>query len=124
MADTEQHDSSNATRTGTDPGATPGWRLLFARAGGLRAGWRLILFAVFFYLAFQLFASAAYALHLPMLTSRTVLSPTAMIVQEAVSILATFVAAFAMALMEGRSVSAYGLPLRGAFGGRFWMGCV
>ncbi len=106
------------------PDAPSGWRLIFLRAGGLRAGWRLILFAVFFAVAFRLLMPAAVALRLPLPTSNRVITPATVITQELLFISATFIAVLLMAWIEGRSFSDYGLPLRGAFGGRFWKGSV
>ena len=106
------------------PDAPSGWRLIFLRAGGLRAGWRLILFAVFFAVAFGLLMPAAVALRLPLPTSNRVITPATVITQELLFISATFIAVLLMAWIEGRSFSDYGLPLRGAFGGRFWKGSV
>ena len=121
MESSEQHDSDNATAP-DQPGPPSGWRLLFLRADGVRAGWRLILFGLFFFVALQLLLLAALALRLPVPTSHTVLTPATGITQEGVSILATFAAVLLMARIERRSVFDYGLPLRGAFGGRFWTG--
>ena len=121
MESPEQHDSGGAPAAG-QPGSPSGSRLLFLRAGGLRAGWRLILFALFFLVALQLLALAAIGLRLPVPTSHTVITPATAITQEGVSIVATLVALLLMARIEGRSVFDYGLPLRGAFGSRFWTG--
>jgi membrane protease YdiL (CAAX protease family) len=124
MENLEQHDGRKVAAAGGDRGSPTGWRLIFLRAEGLRAGWRLILFAVFFFILISILVTAASLLRLPLPTSRSVVSPASMIMQEILTILATFGAAFAMARIEGRSVSEYGLPLRGAFGGRFWKGAV
>jgi membrane protease YdiL (CAAX protease family) len=43
---------------------------------------------------------------------------------EAFSFMVVFGAALIMAQIEGRSSGVYGLPLRGAFGKRFWQGCL
>jgi hypothetical protein len=94
------------------------------RAGGLRAGWRLILFALFFFVALQLLGLAALALHLPVPTSHTVLTPATGITMEGVTILAAFAAAMLMAGIESRSFSDYGLPWRAAFRSRFWQGTI
>jgi len=88
----------------------------------MRAGWRLLLFAIFFFVAINLVGLAAVALRLPLPASRSVITPQTVITQELVSILATFAAVLAMARIERRSFFSYGLPWRGAFGGRFWKG--
>jgi hypothetical protein len=123
MESPEQHDSGSAPAAG-QPGPPSRWRLLFLRAGGLRASWRLLLFVLFFLVASQLLALAATVLRLPMPTSRTVLTAAMGITMEGVTILAAFAAALLMAWIERRSFSDYGLPWRAAFRGRFWQGTI
>jgi hypothetical protein len=123
MENLEQHDSRDEATT-SHPGSPRGWRLIFQRTDGLRSGWRLCLFAIFFFVALQLLVFAAIRLRLPMPTSRSVLAPAPVITADVVSILATFAAALLMAWIERRSFSDYGLPLRAAFRGRFWQGSI
>jgi uncharacterized protein len=124
MENPEQRENSDLTIATGDPAhASPsGWRSMFLRASGMRAGWRLLLFAIFFFVAINIFVLAAVALRLPLPNSRTVITPVTVITQELLSILATFAAVFVMARIERRSFFDYGLPWRGAFGGRFWKG--
>jgi len=122
MESPELQDAGAVTAAGGDSALPTGWRAIFLRASGLRAGWRLLLFAIFFFVALDIFGLAAIALRLPLPNSRTVITPATAITQETVSILATFAALLLMARIERRSVFDYGLPWRGAFGGRFWMG--
>ena len=87
----------------------------------LRAGWRLfiyILFFGFFAMAGTLLAAAP---HFPHVT-RTEMTATALLVQEAIGMIAALVAAAIMRLLEGRIFGVYGLPGPAAFGARFWQG--
>lgn len=92
---------------------------IFLRDGGLRAGWRLLIYAVFV-------AALGFGggLVLPQFVrpSRGVFSPGYLLAQEAFSFIVIFSAAAIMAQIERRSASVYGLPLRGAFGKLFWQG--
>lgn len=50
------------------------------------------------------------------------LSPQPLLIQELLLIAGALAAAQIMALLEGRSVGAYGIPWRGAFRAHFWQG--
>jgi membrane protease YdiL (CAAX protease family) len=107
------------------PAPTPtGWRSIFLRADGLRAGWRLaIFFLIFFPLVIMAFL-AAKAVRAPFPTSTIVVTPATVLTQEIVTLLATLGATIAMSLIERRPFGSYGLPLRQAFGGEFWRGAL
>ncbi len=49
-------------------------------------------------------------------------SPQALLVQELISFAVVIGAALFMSRLEGRRLGDYGLPLRGLFGGKFWLG--
>jgi membrane protease YdiL (CAAX protease family) len=89
----------------------------------LRAGWRLAIC----FLLFIGFAAAeaflALTLHLP-LASRTDITASGLLVQEAILMYAALAAAAILGLLEGRPFGIYGLPGKGAFGTRFWQGIV
>jgi len=96
---------------------------IFLGPNGIRAGWRAALYAAFFILielvlqsliALDPFAGVADLLH----------SPEALLVRELVLIAGALGAAQIMALIEGRTVGAYGIPWSGAFRARFWQGAV
>ncbi len=94
---------------------------IFVGPGGLRAGWRLLAFVsmalvlgrIFFRLlsAFSLAGSAS-------------LMPARWLVQQVALVGAVLVPARILAGLEGRSLADYGLPLREAFGSRFWQGAL
>ncbi len=89
----------------------------------MRAGWRLLVYLLFF----AIFAAAqfflAIALHFPQVVHGGITAPS-MIVQEGMGTIAALAAAAIMALLEGRKFGAYGLPGATAFGARFWQGVV
>ena len=94
---------------------------IFLHDGGLRAGWRLLIYAVF---VAALGFSGGLVLRQFVRPSRGVFSPGYLLIQEAFSFVAIFAAAVIMAQIERRCAGVYGLPLRGAFGKSFWQGCL
>jgi len=89
--------------------------------GGLRAGWRLLIYAA---LVAALFFCGSLVLRQFVRPSGGVFSPGHLLIQEAFSFVAIFAAALIMAKLERRSAGVYGLPWRGAFGKLFWHGCL
>ena len=94
---------------------------VFLGPSGVRAGWRAALYVAIFILielvlqsliAFGRFLAVAASLH----------TPEVLLIQELVMIAGALGAAQAMALIEGRTVEAYGIPWSGAFSARFWQG--
>jgi uncharacterized protein len=93
---------------------------LFWNKTGLRAGWRLLIYLALF-LVFTTFSNHFLRLLVHLTLGLT--SPEFQLLGELAAFLAAFLAACAMSRLEHRSVGAYGLPARGAFGRRFWLGC-
>jgi CAAX protease family protein len=109
------------------PAATPGithrisW--LFLGPNGLRALWRLAIFvAIVFglrfgiHLVFQLLHLSRSRGAITVFTAQTVL------LQDGIAFLCVLAASVIMAAFEKRSFGDYGLPLKGAFGVRFFEG--
>ncbi len=98
-----------------------GAETIFWNEREMRAGWRLVIYILFF----VFFASAgtflAMALHFPHVT-RTEITATALLIQEGIGMAAALGAAAVMKLLEGRPFGVYGLPGAAAFGARFWQG--
>ena len=93
--------------------------LFFRDDHTVRSGWRLAIYLS----AFAVLWSALVLL-MRMLRPQIGLSPIWILqISEFVTFGVAFGIAWAMSRFEGRSVGAYGLPLRGAFGKLFWMGC-
>lgn len=98
-------------------------KLIFWNEHEFRAGWRLLIY-LFFVALFSLVGTFLIsALHLPEI-SRTGITATSMLIQETTGIVATFMAAGIMSMLEDRRFGTYGLPLNEVFGSRFWQGSV
>jgi uncharacterized protein len=94
---------------------------VFLNKNGLRAGWRLLIYAAIFQVL--LFASA-FVIGQLLHPARGVFSPVTQFLEESASFLAAFVAAWIMARLEQRPLGVYGLPAPGAFKKNFWLGCL
>ena len=92
---------------------------IFLNEKGLRAGWRLLIYAVF--LAAIGFGGGMVLRHFVPPTGG-VFSPGYLFAGEVFSFVAVFGAALAMSLIEHRPPGVYGLPASGAFGKLFWEG--
>jgi hypothetical protein len=92
---------------------------IFLNETGLRAGWRLLIYAVF---AAALGFGGGLVLRQFVRPSHGVFSPGYSFIQEAFSFSVVFGAALIMSLIEHRSPGAYGLPAKSAFGKLFWQG--
>lgn len=98
----------------------------FKGPNGMRAGWRLLLFVVF-WIATML-AMQFVLLHIPSAAAWLkaqdphVMSPPAAIAGEAMMLTALVVATLLMTLIEKRTYADYHFPLNQAFGKRFWQG--
>ena len=102
------------------PSQTPRQRnVVFFNDRGLRAGWRLLIYI----LLVIIFASATRLvgrkIHPP---TGGVPSPQLLLVNEIVNFAVVFGCALLMGKIERRPPGVYGLPLAGAFGGKFWLG--
>jgi membrane protease YdiL (CAAX protease family) len=119
----EQDSESTATRLVIGPPAGPvsGAKAIFWNEREFRAGWRLLIYLLIFFLFALGETILTIALHLPQL-ARTGVTATAMLVQECVLLIAALAAAAVMAMMEDRPFGGYGLPRAAVFGARFWQG--
>jgi membrane protease YdiL (CAAX protease family) len=93
--------------------------VIFLNEKGLRAGWRLVLYAIF--VAALGFSGGMVLRHFAPST-RGVFSPRYLFAGEIFSFAVVFGAALIMSRIEHRSPGAYGLPAKGAFGKLFWQG--
>jgi uncharacterized protein len=96
---------------------------IFLGPSGIRAVWRAALYVAFFILI-ELLLQSLIALDPFAGVANLLNSPEVLLVRELVLIAGALGAAQIMALIEGRTVGAYGIPRRGAFSGRFWQGTV
>lgn len=94
---------------------------VFKGPGGVRSGWRLLIFILLAAIPFVtiqvLLAVAGFK---PNLTQG--LQPTVILVAESVQFLCPLFAAWVMLHLEKKSFRDYGLPAHGAFGRTFWVG--
>jgi uncharacterized protein len=92
---------------------------VFLGPNGIRAGWRLLI-----YLIIAIVAGIVLSLMAGPLGFRPAkgFSPSVAIYGEGVFVLALLLAAAVMARIERRSFVDYALPVRSAFGARFWQG--
>jgi len=94
---------------------------VFFNKQGLRSGWRILVYVC---LVALLFYGVEVALVSSFLPAQNQFKVSTIIVGEAMFFLAVYGAALLMARVEGRPSGVYGLPLKEAFGKRFWQGVV
>jgi uncharacterized protein len=88
-----------------------------------RAGWRLSIFLLLLVVFMLSGTFLISVLHLPEL-SKSGFTAVSMMIQEATGIVATFLAAGIMSMLEDRRFGTYGLPRAEAFRGKFLQGVV
>ena len=93
--------------------------VIFLNEKGLRAGWRLLIYAAF--VAAIGFGGGMVLQHF-IRPTRGVFSPRYLFAGEIFSLVVVFGAALIMSRIEHRSPGVYGLPANGAFGKLFWEG--
>ncbi|MGA7920965.1 MAG: CPBP family intramembrane glutamic endopeptidase [Candidatus Acidiferrales bacterium] len=104
-------------------------RKIFIGPNGMRAGWRFVVYVVFFALLLYIFQRALRLIPLFVQITRKVqregvLTPQFEFIFESTTIAAALLAAVAMSRIEKRPFEAYGLPPRFAFAKRFWQGAL
>ena len=99
---------------------------IFIGPGGIRAGWRFLIFlALFVALQFLFRVCLSFVPALRRLFKQATegtLTPGFELAFESVAIITVFLAAFIMSRIEKRRFAEYGIPSRGAFRGLFWRG--
>ena len=93
---------------------------VFFGPNGLRAGWRILIFLVLLF-TLLLVLSLPFSRFLHSFRTNPI-TPAEAIAGEGLGVIALLLAAGIMTRMEGHSFADYGLPLRQAFGTRFWQG--
>jgi len=97
---------------------------LFMSDSGLRSGWSVLLYLVFWYAARWTLMVIAVNVFLPLFPRLDLglTSPANVLIQEFLGFAACYGAALLMAQLEQREAGLYGLPLESAFGKLFWQG--
>ena len=116
------------TEPSSQPSSPPAWqppppegplsRILLGQEG-LRAGWRLLLFAALWWIIE--FAIRVVAAQIAGFPSQPC-GPQAVAASDLIDFASAYAGALLMGRLERRSVHEYGLPLRAAFGKTFWQG--
>jgi uncharacterized protein len=99
----------------------------FAGPDGIRAGWRWLIFVGILLACAAVLLVACMAagfLPRPGAPQAAMLTAPSMAIQEAISVIAMFIAAVIMSKIEKRPLARYGLPARQAFGRLFWQGVI
>ena len=99
---------------------------IFIGPNGIRAGWRLLIFAC---VVAAVGGAIGFTIrHTPAIRSwlnslpRTEFTPVSVIASEGLQVFTLLLCVGIMALIEKRTFADYGLPLSEAFGKRFWQG--
>ena len=92
---------------------------IFLNQEGLRAGWRLLLYAAFWLTLEFVGKILIFQIAAPNLNR---LSPQSVLLSDFLDFASAYAAAFLMARLERRPMDVYGLPIRGAFRKSFWIG--
>jgi membrane protease YdiL (CAAX protease family) len=94
---------------------------IFIGPGGIRSGWRLLIFIAIVAIPFLAIQFAlVFAGFRPDLTHG--IPPAIVLVSESLEFLCPLFAAWVMLHVEKKRFAEYGLPARGAFGRQFWVG--
>jgi membrane protease YdiL (CAAX protease family) len=95
--------------------------IVFLNKTGLRAGWRLLIYAA---ILFVFWTVSTLLLGFILRPAWGAFSLSFQFFGELASFLSAFLAAWIMSRLESRPVGVYGLPALGAFGKQFWLGCL
>jgi uncharacterized protein len=98
-----------------------GTHTIFLNSRGIRAGWRVLIFAAIYLFCLSLIGIAAPRFAHPRFIS---LTAAPMLFREVVAFAVALLAALIMSIIEGRSFADYLLPPRLAFSGDFWRGAL
>ena len=113
--------------TSVTPPSAPIRKIFFGQ-DGLRAGWRFLIFVLLLVGCVTVIRLGLRQIppvrRLLEQAQNGTVTPTFELVFEPALIAGLFLATFVMAKIEKRSLWAYGLPLKGAFGKLFWQGAV
>jgi CAAX protease family protein len=111
-----------AAEQGSARPAATGWRRIFIGPQGLRAGWSFLIYQAGIYgLGGLLYLAIITFGKLPDMSA---LTPGLLLIGEPVQLAIVLLVTLFMARIERRDLATYGMPLRKAFGARFWEGAL
>lgn len=101
---------------------------VFVSREGIRPGWRWLIFVAIFFIVMTIAAIPILVVYMrqnpgPIPKTLPFTAPY-MLAEEAATVIGLIVAALLMSKIESRPLGQYGLPLRDAFGRRFWEGVI
>lgn len=99
------------------------FRWIFVGSNGIRAGWRLLIWAAILAAVIATFNIAGHLLHVKVPKQGVQLEPW-MVIGEVLAFGFLLVASFVMSKIERRPMGVYGLPLRQALNGDVWKGAL
>ena len=104
-------------------------RNIFVGPNGIRAGWRFAIFIAILAAEIGIVIGALRLFHVPLHPPKghqaaTALGPWLIVIGEVFQFGLVLLAAFIMSKIERRPMGIYGIPLREAFGKKFWMGAL
>jgi CAAX protease family protein len=99
-------------------------KTIFLGPHGIRAGWRLLLFLPAFVVFFLILTGLGQFLLAGKLGAGGAFSSGVVIMGEGLGFVAALSAALLMGAFEKRTLADYLLPVRAAFGARFWQGAL
>jgi len=98
---------------------------LFIGPGGLRHGWRFLIFVAAIVVVAQFLEQPAIGfLEAKLQVDRSALSAPSIILGDGFDLIAVLIVTGVFALCERRRIDSYGLPINEAFGDLFWNGVV
>ena len=98
-------------------------KTIFIGPGGIRAGWRLLIFFAIVVAEAAIIGVIAHAVNPKFGNVRVkMMTPGVTAGFEVFTLVITLGAAYVMSKIERRPFGIYGMPWRSAFGGRFWRG--
>jgi uncharacterized protein len=124
------YEHSNAESSGGGPEARPPWRkpsrleAIFVGPHGVRAVWRILLYIVLWIVSIAILESFEHLVLVVLRVRVALLTAGGFFAQEIVLAGGAVAATVVMSRVERRPFGDYGMPLRGAFGGRFWQGAI
>ena len=122
MSDLSPIDSSHLPLTEPSPATPHTPNTIFRGPDGIRVGWRVVIYLLISAGLFLLLVSVAALFLRGRLGQLSQLTPLGTLLSEGLIFVLAAIPAWIMSRIERRTWDEYGLPLKSAFGGDFWIG--